>query len=309
MRAPRLLSHVLLPLLAAVLLACCHGRDESAQPGGSSPVDAVRTSLELLKAGNFNGLWKHVLPPEEYANLRSDWNRRPPDPSPGVGERARFDQAMQQLTAPDAAATLYARWQPKLAALERRYGDQVPILVSIGEAMSKRAVAQNPRLSPARKEQADEVLDALLPWAQSAPWFDPVRARQAIEVAVATARKLDLHSLEQAQALDFDASMDKYAIGYRGLKQVLAIYGLPLDATLDSARLSEVSRDQDQALVRIDYTLLGKPLSTEVRLLRLDGRWYIQDLVENVRQSHRRLARPAASGSAPTVAPAAARTE
>lgn len=308
MRAPRLLSHVLLPLLAAVLLACCHGRDESAQPGGSSPVDAVHTSLELLKAGNFNGLWKHVLPPEEYAYLRSDWNRRPPDPSPGAGERARFDQAMQQLTAPDAAATLYARWQPKLAALERRYGDQVPILVSIGEAMSKRAVAQNPRLSPARKEQADEVLDALLPWAQGAPWFDPVRARQAIEVAVATARKLDLHSLEQAQALDFDASMDKYAIGYRGLKQVLAIYGLPLDATLDSARLSEVSRDQDQALVRIDYTLLGKPLSTEVRLLCLDGRWYIQDLVENVRQSHQRLARPAASGSAPTT-PAAARTE
>lgn len=93
-------------------------------------------------------------------------------------------------------------------------------------------------------------------------------------------------------ALDFDAATDKYAIGFGGLKQALAIYGLSVDQTLDSVRLSELSRDHDHAVVRIDSTLSGKPLSTESRLVRENGRWYSRKLLENVRQSHQPLAQP-----------------
>lgn len=192
-------------LLAALLLGACHGQDDAAQPGGSNPVAAVQASVDLIRAGDFNALWKHLLPPADYAHLRADWNLHQRNLAPiTAAERERFDRLMQQLTAPDAADRLYVQWQPKLAAMERQYGDQLPILISVGEVLA-------------------------------------------------------------------------------------------------SVTLSELSRDGDRAVVRIDYRLQGTALSTGVALVREHGRWYSQGLLENVRRSHRQLAEPAV-----TRAPAAA---
>lgn len=284
--APR---HVMLLSLVALLLGACQGKDDPAQPGGSSPVAAVQTSVDLVKAGNFNVLWKHALPPADYANLRSDWKRQQDQRPITPADRARFNQTLQQLTGPDAQNKLYAELQPKLAAMEQQYKDQLPVLLAVGGALAKKAVAQNKELTPSQKGQLDEALDVITPWAQQAPWFDPARAKRAIGVAVTTARQLDLKSPEQMRTMDFEATMGKYSIGYSGLKQVLAIYGLSLDDTLNLVKLSEVSNRNGHAVVRIDYTLLGKPLSTETKLVNEHGRWYSEDMLENVRKSHQQL--------------------
>lgn len=292
MRIP-FLRHALLALSAVLLLGACHGKDDPSQPGGSSPVAAVQSSIDLLKAGDINGLWKHALPPADYANLRADWSRHAQDKRPITAEdRAKFSQAMQQLTEPDAENKLYAQLQPKLAAMEQQYKDQLPVLISVGEALAKSAVSQNKELTPTQKSQVNDALDVITPWAQKTPWFDQAKAKQAISVAVTTARKLDLKSPEQLRAMDFDAVMDKYSIGYAGLKQLLAIYGLSVDDTLDSVKLSEVSSSDGHAVVKIDYTLLGKPLSTESKLVKEDGRWYSEDMLNNVRKSHQQLSQP-----------------
>lgn len=292
MRFPAL-RHVMLPLFAALLLGACHGKDDPSQPGGSSPVAAVQTSVDLVKAGNFNGLWKHALPPADYTNLRTDWKRHTQDQRPITpADRARFNQAMQQLTGPDAEKKLYAELRPKLAAIEQQYKDQLPVLLSVGEAFVKNAVAQNKKLTPPQKSQVDAALDVITPWAQQAPWFDQTKAKQAVGVAVTTARKLDLKSPEQMHAMDFDTVMSKYSIGYGGLKQLLTIYGLSVDDTLNSVKLSELSNSNGHAVVKIDYTLLGKPLSTETKLVRENGRWYSEDMLDNVRKSHQQLSQP-----------------
>lgn len=292
---PAFLRHAMPMLLAVLLLGACHGKDETAQAGGSTPQAALQASLDLLKAGDFDGLWKHALPPADYANLRADWRLQQRDaPAITAEDRARFEQAMRQLTGPDAENRLYAELQPKLAAMERRYQDQLPVLVSVGEAMLKSAIAQSRTLGEAQKAQAGDALDALLPWARQTPWFDQARAKQALGVAVATARRLDLKSPEQLRAMDFDATMGKYAIAWGGLKQLLAIYGLSLDDTLDSVKLTPLANSGGHAVVKIDYTLLGKPLSTEAKLVQEDGRWYSEDLLQNARRSHRQLQAPAA---------------
>src|SRR6185312_15282036 len=269
------------------------GKDAASQPGGSSPVAAVQASIDLVKAGDFNGLWKHALPPADYANLRADWSRHEQDQRPITAEdRAKFNETMQRLTGPDAENKLYAELQPKLAAMEQQYKDQLPVLISVGEALAKNAVAQSRDLTPTQKTQASDALDVITPWAQQTPWFDPAKARQAIGVAVTTARKLDL-----------DTVMGKYSIGYGGLKQLLAIYGLSVDDTLNSIKLSELSNSNGHAVVKIDYTLLGKPLSTESKLVQENGRWYSEDMLANVRKSHQQLSQPSV---AQTAAPAAA---
>ncbi|MFC5436561.1 hypothetical protein ACFPME_08330 [Rhodanobacter umsongensis] len=296
---PAPLRHLLLPLLAALLLSACHGRDETAQSGGSTPEAALQASVDLLKAGDFNGLWKHALPPADYANLRADWSRHQRDPRPiSAEDRVRFSETMQKLTGADAEAKLYAELQPKLASMQQQYKDQLPVLVSVGEALVKSGVSQSKSLSDAQKAQAGSVIDVLAPWVRQTPWFDQAKAKQAIGVAVATARKLDLKTPEQLRTMDFDAAMGKYATGYAGLKQLLGIYGLPVDETLNSVRFTPVSSGHGHAVVRVDYTLLGKPLSTESKLVQQDGRWYSEDMLDNARKAHLQATQPAPAGTA-----------
>jgi uncharacterized protein YaiI (UPF0178 family) len=296
MRLPSL-RHALLPLFAALLLSACHGKDESSQPGGTTPEAALRGSVDLLKAGDFNGLWKHALPPADYANMRADWGHQRDQQPITAEDRAKFNETLQKLTEPDAENKLYAELQPKLTAMQQQYKDQLPVLISVGEALVKSSVAQSKTLSEPQKAQANGVLDVLAPWAQQTPWFDQAKAKQAVGVAVATARKLDLKDPEQLRTMSFDDTMSKYATGYAGLKQLLTIYGLSVDDTLNSIKLTPVSNSGGHAVVKIDYTLLGKPLSTESKLVQQDGRWYSEDMLDNARKAHQQLSQPAESAS------------
>ena len=285
----------LLLLIAVLALAACHGKDESTQVGGSTPEAAVQGSITLLKAGDFNGLWKHALPASDYATLRADWSRRNASLTPvSATDEARFDAAVQKLTAPDAEAKLYAEVQPKLDQMQQQYKDQLPVLVAMGGGFLKNNVAQNPTLDAEQKAEADSLIDVLTPWAQQAPWFDQAKAKQTIGILAATARKLDLKSPQQLRTLDFDDTMAKYATAYAGLRQVLAIYGLSVDEALDSVKLSTLSNRNGHAVVKIDYTLLGKPLSAETKLVQQDGRWYSETLVDAVRKAHAQLQQPTA---------------
>lgn len=295
----------LLPLLAVLALAACHNKDEASQVGGSTPEAAVQGSIDLLKAGDFNGLWKHAVPAADYATLRADWSRHSAEqPSVSAADKAKFDEAVHKLTAPDAETQLYAELQPKLVQMEQQYKDQLPVLISVGDALLKNGVAQNQNLDTEQKAQANQLLDVVVPWAQQAPWFDQAKAKQAVGVVVAAARKLDLKSPEQLRTMDFDTAMAKYTTGYAGLKQVLAIYGLTVDEALNSARLSTLSNKDGRAVVKVDYTLLGKPLSAESTLVQQDGRWYSEAMIRNVREAHERLQQPATAGD--TVLPAGA---
>ncbi|MDQ6646816.1 MAG: hypothetical protein M3Y93_06255 [Pseudomonadota bacterium] len=308
----RPLRYALLPLFAALLLSACHGKDDATQPGGNTPESALQGSVDLLKAGDFKGLWKHALPPADYATLRADWASKQKNPEPiSAEDRAKFDQTLKKLTEPGAEDKLYAELQPKLTEMQQKYKDQLPMLIGVGDALVKNGVAQNKELTEAQKEQANSVMGVLTPWAQKTPWFDQDKAKQAVGVAVATARKLDLKKPEQLRSMDFDTAMDKYSIGYGGIKQFLTIYGLSVDDTLNSVKLSAVSSDKGHAVVKVDYTLLGKTLSTESKMIEQDGRWYSEDMVKNVRKSHRKLAQmpvtPATSATSAT-APASAST-
>jgi hypothetical protein len=178
------------------------------------------------------------------------------------------------------------------------------VLISVGEALA-RTVAQKQEPEPEQKTQANAALDVLGPWAQQAPWFDQAKAKQAVNIAVTTARKLDLKSPDQLRAMDFDTTMSKYSIGFVGAKQLLVIYGLSVDDTLDSVKVTPIDSSNGHARVKIDYTLLGKPLSTESKLVQQDGRWYSEDMLNNVREAHKQLSeQPAAPPAAPQPVPA-----
>ena len=114
----------------------------------------------------------------------------------------------------------------------------------------------------------------VMQWAQQAPWLDRERAGQAASIAVDTARALQLTTLDQARALDFPTAIAKAARLWAGAKQALALYGLSLDAVLDSAKLTVVAQQAGVAHVRIDYLLKGQPQQVVVKMRTVDGHWY-----------------------------------
>ncbi|HUA80901.1 MAG TPA: hypothetical protein VL997_11050 [Dyella sp.] len=294
-------------LLAILTLVACHKKEENAAvPGGTTPEAAVEQSVTLIKAGNFAGFWQHALPPADYANLRADWTKPRPEQHPITDDdRARFTQAVQQLTAPNAEATLYDQLKPKLVQMDQQYHDQLPVMIGIGQAILTTGIAQNKTMTENQKQQARDVLNVLLPWAQQTPWFDQDKAKQAVGVVVTTARQLNLKSADEVQHMDFDTSMKDYAAGYTGFKQLLNIYGLSVDDVLDSVKVTTIGVDHGHAHVKIDYTLLGKPLSTDSQLVLVDGRWYSQDLIDSEHAQHEQLLHPpapASSSSAPAPA-------
>ena len=293
--------------LAMLTVVACHKKEEAAAvPGGETPEAAVQESVTLIKSGDFAGFWKHALPPADYANLRADWPRQRLDQRPITDEdRARFTLAIQQLTAPNAKTTLYDQLKPKLVQMDQQYHDQLPVMIGIGQAILTTGIAQNKTLTENQKQQARDALNVLLPWAQQTPWFDQDKAKQAVGVVVATTRQLDLKSPDQLQNMDFDNAMKAYSTAYGGIKQLLMIYGLSVDDTLNSVKATTVSIDHDQAHVKIDYTLLGKPLTSDSQLLLVDGRWYSQDLINSEHAQHEQLLHPAPAPSSTAPAPAA----
>jgi hypothetical protein len=272
-------------LLVLPVLAACHG-NEALQVGGSTPDAAVRGSITLLQAGDFKGLWKHNLPAADYATLRAGWSRDHAGMPPvSDTDRARFNLVVHELTAPNAESTLGAMLEPQLAQFTQRYHDQLPVMIKVGSAVLKNGLEQNPRLDAEQKAQAAGLIDALTPWATQAPWLDPATAKRAVRVLVATARQLDLTSPEDLRDAGFDASMARLNVGYRGARRLLALYGLPLDAALDSARVSVASNDGTHAVVKVDYTLFNQPLTTTTELVREDGRWYSAAMLAAARRT------------------------
>lgn len=306
MRFPAL-HRLFLPLVATVALAACHHQNAADVSGGSTPEAAVQESVQLIKDGDFGGFWKHALPPADYTQMRADWSQLHLDQRPiTAAQRARFTEAMQKLTAPNAETELYTELQPKLTQMQKQYQDQIPVLIGVGQAIASTGIAQSKTLTEAQKKQANDVLAAMLPWAQKASWFDQAKAKQAVGVVVATARQLDLKSPDELRTLDFDTAMKKYAEVFGGFKQLLAIYGLSIDDTLNSVKATTVNITHGHAHVQVSYTLLGKPLSTDTQMMLVNGRWYNEALVDSVRKAHQQVVERKAAAAASAAAPAKA---
>ncbi|HEY0231762.1 MAG TPA: hypothetical protein VGC55_10965, partial [Dokdonella sp.] len=52
----------------------------------------------------------------------------------------------------------------------------------------------------------------------------------------------------------------------------------------DSVKPEIVSNDGKSAKVKVSYTLLDSPLSTQTEMVNVDGRWYGKNAVEKLRE-------------------------
>ncbi|MGB8378832.1 MAG: hypothetical protein WCE70_10275 [Rhodanobacteraceae bacterium] len=276
----RNLIHV---VLAALLLGTFTGCSNKAEPG-TTPDGAIRTSAELLKQGDIAGLLEHVMPPADFAELKADWGKEARAKPVTEEDRQKFAETIRKLTAPDAETAIYAEIGPKLKQFDAQYQKQLPMYVGMGRGWLTGMVQQNKDLSDTDKQQALAAINAIADWVQKTRFTDPALVKQALAIICRTARELDLKTLDQARALDFGQSMQKIHIGFEGAKDLLAVYGFSLDQTLDSIKPEVLSNDGNTTKVKVNYTLLGTPLSAETDMVRIDKHWYGKNTVEKLRE-------------------------
>jgi len=291
-------------LLTALVLAGCRrepAADLSTVPG--DPVAAVQAQAQALRDNDLLRWSKLSLPPELQARSEALWEQRVAAAEPADPEDAReYAEIMARLTAPDAEAALIRDLEPKLAQFEAEVAGQWPLMQATASIFLSAAIEANTELAAAQKTHGRAVANALLDWAQPALITDRARARQAIAALSATARELDLPTLEQVRALDYAEAHEKGGVALAGLKQAAKAYGLDLDASLEGVRAELLSSTDDRATVRVTYPLLGRDVAFEARLQRVGEGWYDADAIA---QAEAELAE-AADANATAVAPAPA---
>ena len=115
-------------------------------------------------------------------------------------------------------------------------------------------------------------------------------------------RYLTAKSIDEARALSYDQAMQKAGIVLAGVKQVFAVYGLNMDKALDSVKVETAATTGDAAKVKISYTAFDQPFSTESDLVRVDGKWYGKQAIEQWNKHQQEEAAKAANPATPAIA-------
>jgi hypothetical protein len=287
----RALSRFLLLLVLAGLLALPAGCRRSAQAPGD-PVAAVKG---LAKAVRDNDLLRYSqlsMPPDLRKRVEERWHQRLLQAAPPTeAQRKDYARWMGRLTAPDAEAKLFARYDARMKKFEKELNSQWPLMQATGTIFLNGLIKANDKLSEPEKAHARAVGGALLQWLKPELIADRERARQAIAVLTKTARAVELPTLADTRKLEMDESLDKGSELLKAGKHIGRIYGLDLDASLEGVDARVLSAQGDEATMEVSYPLLGQTVRFEMELLRINKRWYPADAV---RKAQADLAKPLA---------------
>ena len=291
----RLARFGLILSLAAVAAACSNPQPPAQTaapvaapppaPVAMAPDAAVLASVKALRNNDVGTLLAGSLPPGELTELKADWNKEMNKDPVSDEERRKFADEMGKLTAPGAEDKLMAEFEPSLKQFEQQSAQQMPMMIAMGEGFLQSAIQQNKDLTEPQKQQTVALLEATAKWAQTAKFTDRALAKQAIAVICKTARDLNLKTIDDVRALNYDQAMQKAGIAVGGFKALLGVYGLSMDKALDSVKAETLASTADTAKVKVSYTAFDQPFTTETDLVKLDGKWYGKQAVDQWNKS------------------------
>lgn len=273
--------------LFAFALTACQKEEAGESPAAqakatANPADAVTAVAQKLKEGDVLAVIQLSVPPARFEKLKTEWKAKMAEDPPSEEDKLEFQAMMTKLTAPDAETTLMAEAEPELAKFDTEIAPQLPMWIGMGQGFLMQSVNANTDMTPEQKKQAGDVVTAMVAWLQGVKLSDRALVKQAIGEAVETARALDLKTLDEARALEFEPAMAKFGVAFQGVKDILKIYGLDLNQSFDSVKASVVSETGDTAQVKVDYTLFGQQLSTVSEMVKIDERWYGKDTIAQI---------------------------
>lgn len=261
----------LLTLTVAFLSACGGGTDSAAKSVAkmdtSSPDGTMMSVIQSLKNNDIKALMQASMSSEDFAKAVSEFDVA--KLSPSESDKAQFAQMMGMLTADGAVDQLMAMAAPQLEQART----QLPMMLMMGKGMASQAIEASGDIPAGQKETMTKVAEALMDFVSDNDILSEEITRKAITAAVATAKSLDMSSLDDLQNMSFDDAMGKASIVMGGAKNILGAYGISLDDMLGSIKVSDVNTNGDNATMQMAYEFLGETFSQEVKMLKKDGQW------------------------------------
>ena len=270
--------------LLLALAACGSDRGTASVPastrasGATTPAEAVLLPTRDLRDNDLAAFARDAVPPALYARLETAWRagrtRWPLDELP-LG--AKVPAILGALAAPGSEAKLGRDYDRQLAGAGGELRSAALALGLFGD----KYLANEGDFSADERAHYRQLVAATSRWAANAPLSDAKRAHAAIARLATAARASGLRSEADFARFGMDDSLRRLSGYERVLKQVLAGYGLDLDATLAGMRASEVERDGDHARVRMQYRFGGRDIDAVIGVERRDGRWYVADFLRH----------------------------
>lgn len=278
---------------AVALLAACGGDGSNSSAAtaakaasSDTPHGAILGTTELLRKGDFAALVNASVPPAHLETAKQKWMSDLKSQELTDESRAEFAQTIARLTNPNAEAEMMAEIRPQLEQLQApEMKAQLPAMIAMGKGFALQAINESQDMTATQKAQASGVLNAIAAWAEKGEFAEIGRAERAIAEITKTARALPVKTLDELHALDFNGLMGLASTAFGGAKNVLNAYDINVDQTLGSVTAETLSQDGDNANVRVKMNFLGAPLEFDTQMVRIDGRWYGKDSIDQLNQA------------------------
>ena len=302
-----LLKRTAVLLALALAVAACGNKEEATTTvapvaaSSSTPDAAVLASVRALRGNDINALLNAAMPAAEVAKIKADWAKKMTEDPITDEDRKKFVEQMTKVTEPGAEDKLFAELEPQLKKLEAQQA-QLPAMIAMGQSFLQTGVQQNQDFNEDQKKQLSAMIDAAAKWAQAAKFTDAALAKAAIAAVTKTARELNLKSLDEVRALNYEQGMAKAGIAVAGVKQVFAVYGIKIDDWLDSVKAETTSTTGDSAKVKVTYTAFDQPFTGEGEMVKVDGKWLGKQAVDKWQKEQAAASAPPKLSTEPATA-------
>lgn len=263
------------PLLAASSAAAAPQATSQSIP---DPAQQVREVVRSLRANDLAALVRAMVPPSKLQEIRQAYELKRGEPT-SAEDRAEFEEKLARFTAPDAVDILMTEIEPKL--IEARPQVAGATMMGIGAAQMAIASPESD-LTDEQRATLQAALPGIQRWVTTTDFLSSESMRQALTLVTDAARSTGVGNLDQLKMLSFEEVLAKAGSVLAATKQAVRIYGLDLDAIAASARVETLAIEGNTARVRTTVTVFDAPVSGEIELVLVEGRWYGKHALEEI---------------------------
>lgn len=251
-----------------------------------NPALQIRDLARILRANDLSGLVNALVPPSQYQLMRQAYELHRLQPITPA-ERAKFSEGIAKLTDANAVDKFMLEIEPKL--VEARPKAAGALLMGMG-ALQVALASDDSELNPEQRAALKSALPGIQKWASETDFLSSISMRQALSLLADAARNTGVRSIDELKMLSFEQALSKAGTLLAASKQALFVYGLDVNAIADSLQVQILKQEGQTARVRTTITLFGAPISSEVDLVLLEGRWYSKTTVAKLNTPSKEIA-------------------
>ncbi len=260
--------------------------DSSVTQSVPDPALQIRDLARVLRNNDLAGLVNALVPPSQYQLMRQAYELHRLQPITPA-ERTKFSEGIAKLIDANAVDKFMLEIEPKL--VEARPKAPAALLIGMG-ALQMALASDDSDLTAEQRAALQSAMPGIQKWAAETDFLSSTSMRQAISLFSDAARNTGVRNIDELKMLSFEQALSKAGTMLSASKQALYIYGLNVDAIADSLQVQVLKQQGQTARVRTTITVFNAPISSEMDLVLLEGRWYSKTTVAKLNAHSKEVA-------------------